>query len=240
MKISVICAIFFVLAMEIPAQNALGTIREFSGLVELKKSASEDWVPARLGDTLERDMIISTGFRSFAVLALGDSVFTVRSLSRLRIEELSRSSQKDEMRLDLRAGRIRARVKAPPAGNVNVTVRSPSATASVRGTVFDFDTINLAVHEGQVDFVPRGGVSVPVRAGSSSYIDEKNQAAAPPRTETAAALTPDLPTGIAPGFVSPAGTETAAAAPSPSPGEDTPGGDAPGGDEGINVGITWW
>jgi hypothetical protein len=50
------------------------------------------------------------------------------------------------------------------------------ATASVRGTAFDFDTLNLEVSEGAVNFAPaiQGTASsrpVLVRAGESSWMD---------------------------------------------------------------------
>jgi len=52
------------------------------------------------------------------------------------------------------------------------TVQSPSATASVRGTVFETDSFNLNTVEGIVDVKGNNNApAVPVAAGLSTYID---------------------------------------------------------------------
>jgi cobalamin biosynthesis protein CbiD len=68
----------------------------------------------------------------------------------------------------------------PPAGTkANVNVQSPSATASVRGTSFEFDTFNLKVNEGMVAFQGKKGVGILIPAGMASSIDDNDKAIDP-------------------------------------------------------------
>jgi hypothetical protein len=248
-----IAAMVFSLAPALFAQTDLWTIREVIGTVEIKAPGSGDWIQAHPGAVLERNTVISTGFRSAAVLSLGESLIRVRPLSRLTLEELARRPERDEVSIHLRAGRVRAAVAPPQNGRVNFTIRSALATASVRGTVFDFDTVNLNVHEGWVSFSAPAGPARPVNAGAGSSIDEISQAVTPPVSVTARALIPAAPMGTAgSGLLTAAsgtsaeipGSNPAAPGPDPGPGPDPdpgPGtGPGPGsGGEGFTVDITW-
>jgi hypothetical protein len=123
-------------------------IREISGTVEIKRPGAPDWEAAKAGQALDTAALISTGFKSTALVDVGNSTVLVRPLTRLSLEELAGTGER--VALNLRAGRIRAEVKPPAGGKVDFTIRSPSVTASVRGTVFDFDGVRLRVEEGRV------------------------------------------------------------------------------------------
>jgi hypothetical protein len=243
MKGHITAAVFLSLAMGIFAQENLGIIRELSGVVEIKTAGSGGWVPARRGDILERDTAISTGFRSTAVLSLGNSVLILRPLTRVSLEELARLPGQDEVSLHMRVGRVRAVVNPPPNGRVDFTIRSPIATASVRGTVFDFDTVNLNVQEGLVNFSAPSGPAQPVSAGRGSSFNEINHTAAVPVTATDQALNPSPPIGIDSG-ASETGLQTAGAGNggnpgfTPDPGNDPGPGSAPGDEPSVDSGFT--
>jgi hypothetical protein len=79
--------------------------------------------------------------------------------------------------------------------NVDFTVRGPSITASVRGTVFEIDTVNLEVSEGTVEFAGASGAPVAVDAGGSSFADGGTGRPVSPAGAAAAALRPALPPG---------------------------------------------
>jgi hypothetical protein len=178
------------------AQSPKAVIQSLSGTVEIKAPGSAAWISASPGQELDPDTAVSTGFRSAALIRLGDSSLTVRPLTRLTVKELAAAGDTDRVDIQLRAGRVRAEVKAPEGGrNVNFTVRGPSATASVRGTVFDFDTVNLSVDEGTVAFSGADNTAVYVAAGQSSSPDPVSGKAAA-AVETAAALTPAPPAGV--------------------------------------------
>jgi hypothetical protein len=192
-------------AAQSAAQNAV--VAELSGTVELKRAGSSTFVPARAGDTLARSTVISTGFKSSAVINLGNSRLIVRPLTRLTLEELTSEQGNERVSLELRSGRVRAEVAPPVGGRTDFTVRSPSATASVRGTVFDFDTAALSVSEGAVAFSGADGRIVLVEAGDSSRVDERTGAAEDSLVSSAAELLPPLPAGTGTGSVlKPAGT----------------------------------
>jgi len=157
-------------------------IKEFAGDVQIKATGA-DWVPARQGMTLENSTLISTGFKSSAILGIGNSTILVRPLTRLSVEEISAREGNEDINLELRAGRVRIEVKPPSSGKTNFAVRAPTATASVRGTSFDFDAINLAVREGTVAFTGRDNATIIVTPGKSAIIDRQGRSSAPVSAE---------------------------------------------------------
>jgi ferric-dicitrate binding protein FerR (iron transport regulator) len=93
-------------------------------------------------------------------------------LTRLTLEELVQRDGAEEVGLYLRTGRIRAEVRPPVDSRTDFTIRSPIATASVRGTDFEFDTRRLYVDKGRVLLEGARGQTVYVDAGQRSYVDE--------------------------------------------------------------------
>jgi hypothetical protein len=142
-------------AQETPVPQAI--IREISGTVEVKAPNAAAWSHASRGQALARDTLISTGFKSSALIAIGNSMLTVQPLTRLSLEELTRVEGSEKVDVNLRTCRIRANVKPPANGKTDFTVRSPTATASVRGTVFEFNGIQLQVDEGRVHLAGSDG-----------------------------------------------------------------------------------
>ena len=64
------------------AQQA-GEITELSGTVELKAAGQADFVPAKIGDRVTRDTIVSTGFRSTALIIVRLKLFMLFRFRRL-------------------------------------------------------------------------------------------------------------------------------------------------------------
>jgi hypothetical protein len=165
MAVTVLCAF---------SQNAkrlTGVIREVSGEVELKRTETSAFIKAKAGDTVTADTIISTGFKSIAIIEVGSSSITVRPLTRLSFTEIQSISDTETLNVKLQTGRVRVDVKPPAGTKANCTVQGPSATASVRGTSFEFDTFNLMVNEGRVAFRGNKGLSILIPAGMSGSID---------------------------------------------------------------------
>jgi ferric-dicitrate binding protein FerR (iron transport regulator) len=181
-------------AQEVKIMEIRGT-----GTVEYKVPGATIWLPVSKDTVLSKNASISTGFKSEVVLLVGKSTLTVRPLTRISIEELVAQEGKERATLNLQTGRIRASV--PPAGgDINFTVRSPSATASVRGTVFEFDGVNLKVINSSVQLTNTSngrtdGRTVVVDAGGSSFVDVVTGHVAAPAETAVAALTPSLPQG---------------------------------------------
>lgn len=189
-KIIVLIILTTVLAASIFAQN--GVIREITGEVELKHAGTSAFVAASAGDTVNLNTIISTGFRSTAVVTVGSSTITVRPLTRLSLAEIQSSETAENVNVNLQAGRVRVEVKPAAGTRSNFTVQSPSATASVRGTSFDFDTVNVNVHEGRVMFGGSVGPSTIVNGGFFTFVGAEG-AAENPIEVTSATVMPQAP-----------------------------------------------
>jgi len=207
-KFLIISLLLLVFAVSVYSQN--GVIRDLSGDVTLKPAGSSDFTPAAVGDTVGKDTIVSTGFRSTTIIVVGNSLITVRPLTRLSLSEIQRTSGGENVSLSLQTGRIRVDVN-PPAGaaTTNFTVRSPSATASVRGTSFEIDAHNLQVISGKVLYAGTNGFWTIVNAGNSSMIGANGNAWDPAEL-LASLLFPPAPVGangstqtISPEFVDP-------------------------------------
>jgi len=170
MKRTFFALIILITTVSAFAQNPTAVIKEFTGTVELKQGGSSNWVPARAGAAIQKSTIVSTGFRSTAILTVGNSTLTVHPLTRLTLEELMSQNQTETIELKLNTGKVRAEVAPPSGGKTNFNVQSPSATASVRGTSFTMDSNSLQVQTGAVGY-SSSGAPVTVSAGNESYVD---------------------------------------------------------------------
>jgi hypothetical protein len=154
------------------AQDRAAIVLEVQGTVEIQDGVSAEWRAAAPGDSIGKNAVISTGFKSSVLIVLGDSHLSIRPLTRLTLEELVQGDTAEEVRLYLRTGRVRVDVRPPAEARIDFTVRSPAVTASVRGTSFEFDTRHLYVDNGQVLMEGGGGQMVYVDAGQRSYVEE--------------------------------------------------------------------
>ena len=177
MKKTILAFLFILITASLFAQT--GMIRELSGTVELKASGARDYVPAKSGDQVREDTVISTGFKSSALVAVGSALITVRPLTRLTLTEISATSGAETLNVNLQAGRVKVDVNPPAGTRAAMSVKSPIATASVRGTSFEFDTRNLWVNHGKVSFSGKKGHMRMVNGGGTSKLDEDGKAADP-------------------------------------------------------------
>ncbi|MCL2069440.1 MAG: FecR family protein [Treponema sp.] len=152
----------------LPAQT--GVIRNLEGTVEILNPGASSFVPASTGALLNADAVISTGFRSSALIELGSAFIAVRPLSRLSLQELSSTGGVENLNLNLQAGRVRVDFNPPPGARSSMTVTTPSTTAAVRGTSFEMDTRMLTVSEGRVSYRGSIGNYVNVYEGSDSTV----------------------------------------------------------------------
>jgi len=185
-KKSALLILLLAAAVSVYAQNPTAVIKELTGTVEIKTGDSTDWVSAKTGDVIRKDTIISTGFRSSAIISVGSSTLTIRPITRLSLAELLSQNDTETININLNTGRIRAEVSPPSGGRANFTVQSPAATASVRGTEFEMDPVSIQVISGEVSYAPMAsgqgqhGRSVTVSSGQESWVD----------TDTGSAVTP--------------------------------------------------
>jgi hypothetical protein len=203
-RITFLAVCLLILTGGLFAQETEAYIRDFSGTVEVRTPGSALWVPAQAGQKLSRETIISTGFKSTALVVLGNSTLTVRPLTRLSLKELQSGGGNETVSLNLQTGRIRADVSPPAGGKTEFTVRSPTATASVRGTSFDFDGVNLQVDEGRVYVSGGDGTAVYVAAGQGAVSDPETGRTAGAAETARAELSPAIPQAAAESIPAPA------------------------------------
>lgn len=129
------------------------TVVSVKGKVEIQEAGM--WVSLEEGDTVEKGTIISTGFNSEAVLSVKESNFTLGPLTRITVEDLTSAGTKDNTQLFIDSGSISVAVDSAEGRRTGFKVRSPVATASVRGTEFKISSSGrLSVSQGLVSFGP--------------------------------------------------------------------------------------
>ncbi len=112
------------------------------------------WIPVEEGDIIqERGAVISTGFKSNAVVSVKGTNFTLGPLTRITIENMVAMENKDSTQIYIDSGSLKANVSSSDGRKVGFKVRSAVATASVRGTEFKVTSSGrLSVTQGLVSF----------------------------------------------------------------------------------------
>lgn len=109
------------------------------GKTEVQKGS--DWEALQIGSILHRGDVIQTGFKSELIIMIKNTTVKVSPMSRVTIEQLAEKGDKDETRLFLDTGSLKSDVKKTQDRRVGFTVRSPVATASVRGTELEVKNV---------------------------------------------------------------------------------------------------
>ena len=177
----VIISQLFILSGLLFAQEAV--ISQIRGKVEIREAGGQ-WFQAREDQVLPAGSEISTGINSSARLQINQSVVTIQPLTRMSLDEITSQGNQETTRLNLNTGRVSAQVRSTGNTQVNFEVRSPIATASVRGTDFDFDGAQLQVSEGRVVVVNQRNQTLLVAAGNSTTVSSTT----PPKPPVATLL----------------------------------------------------
>ncbi|AFG36318.1 FecR family protein [Spirochaeta africana] len=161
------CMLLLPLLATAQQDSVRAEVRSTTGRVEFRQGGGS-WQTLSEGDELPLGATISTGFNSSAVLEMGLAVLEVQALTRMTIEELAEREGVVESDLYLEVGRVRADVRRVEDRRQDFRLRSPVATAAVRGTSFTFDGRNLQVVEGIVELANLRGRRSVVPAGRRS------------------------------------------------------------------------
>ncbi len=167
MKKTILIPILFLILIAPLFSQLQAVFKELSGKVEVKAPLKE-WEPAQLGMIISKGTIISTGFKSTARLEIGPSDLYVKQLTRMELEELTMIKGTVTTGLNLRVGKVEARVKTVEGLEHNFKLRSPISTAAVRGTWLVDNGYTLKVLDGDVLFFNRLGQKRTVSAGEES------------------------------------------------------------------------
>jgi hypothetical protein len=124
------------LACAAQAQQLSATLARIVGEVSVRHPG-RDWTPAAAGQKLVSGDDVLTGADSEATIAFpgGDQV-VIRELTDLAIGTLLRESGRQKVRVLLKVGEIGAKIEPRRTLQPDFSIRTPTATASVRGTVF--------------------------------------------------------------------------------------------------------
>ena len=147
--IAILFLCILLLPIEIFSETQTVVIAKVVGKVEIMPPEGI-WISAEEGMSLETGAVISTGFKSHASVEVGASTLIVNPLTRMKLEDFIQQNDVQTTSLYLRVGRIKVDVKTTEGLSHDFKVKSPYATASVRGTSFVFDGENLFVDKGMV------------------------------------------------------------------------------------------
>lgn len=146
--------LILLLLMGFSSLFAATTVKDFFGKVKVKYDGDTKWSRIEIGQELPANTLVSTGFNSQVVLDLGNATLDILSLTRMTINEITESQDTIKTALFLQGGRIKADV-GKIEGKINdFKIKSPVATASVRGTAFEFTGNTLKVIRGEVLYSP--------------------------------------------------------------------------------------
>lgn len=173
-----LCAVSFA-AVSVFAAGA--KVVSVTGKAEIQEGSI--WAPLSVGDTIDKGTVISTGFKSSVVVSFNQSKFTLGPLTRITIDELVSSGTKDNTELYISCGSVSASVNKEGGKAVGFKVRSPVATASVRGTEFKMTSNGkLSVSSGLVGFGPKESRPSDRQAAPVAEEKKNNQEQAPKST----------------------------------------------------------
>jgi hypothetical protein len=119
-----------------PAGVALQvTVAELTGIVSASVDEGKTWARVKVGATFGPGTLFRTGLRSALTCKLGtNQMFTLESLSTIRVEEAVRNGAKEKTDLLMKYGSASYGIEA--AGReYDAVIRTPGSTMAIRGTV---------------------------------------------------------------------------------------------------------
>jgi len=135
---------------------AIGSIAKQSGSVFFKAKGEKDWTTALQGKELNKGDRVKTGDDGRVELALVDGTkLTLGNTTELEVTEFLLSKTKRNATIFLLQGKLRS-IVASFSGKTNITVKTPTAVAGIKGTDF------IAMNQGKANvfFGQEGDVSV--------------------------------------------------------------------------------
>lgn len=171
-------------------------VTKASGKAEVQdRQDPSKWLPLSAGTPLDKGAVIQTGFKSELELKIKGTTVTVAPLTRITLEQLVSKDNKDDTRIYLDTGSLKSNVKKTEDKAVGFKVRSPVATASVRGTVLEvsnkFRSTDVKTYEGSVAVWKSKNSGAKV----SSKTEDDAPAFIPTAGNTVDAITDDAPRG---------------------------------------------
>lgn len=162
-------SILLFMVFSLSAQQAI--LVQISGKVEVRRDGDTQWIPAEENMEVTLSDTVSTGFGASATVVMGENRVILKPLSRLTLDMYLKTENSVSASLFLQVGAVKAEVDSSSDIKQNFQVQSPFSTASVRGTIFDFDGKRLSVTEGRVALF----VGKPTRVVQKSIIRQQTE-----------------------------------------------------------------
>lgn len=175
-KVMIVAAAAVLLSVPLCAENA--TVVSLKGKVEVSREGK--WIPLSENAKISEGEVISTGFKSEAVLKYEGSLMQLGPLTRITLEQLAQSDTKDSVSVYLNTGAVSSQVTHSTNKRVSYTVRNPIAVASVRGTDFTFTgSARVSCSSGAVAVTPaglasHGGNGTPAAGNSTVFTNSED------------------------------------------------------------------
>lgn len=132
---------------------------EFASVTFFVGDVKKNAVDVQIGEILNEKDIILTGQNASCDIKIGESMIRIKENSKLLVSQILRQNNTENVTLGLDVGKILCRPKKLMK-NENFMVRTPTAVAGVRGTLFTVEsdkkkTTRIKVFNGRVNVVKR-------------------------------------------------------------------------------------
>ena len=151
------------------------TIKSMKGDVDIRLPGGIEWKRASMGMVLKEGTQISTGYGAEAELQLADSsIVNVYQLTQIGIDKFFRERAKVKTKINLKIGRVKAKVQRIEDELSDFDVVTPTSVVSARGTVTrvgetDFGT-NASAEKHTIEVRDTKGRKEIVREGQESNV----------------------------------------------------------------------
>lgn len=153
MKRKLIIVLMAILVICSPLAAASAKVTYVRGKTEVNRN--NNWVPLSVGDTVQENEMISTGFKSEIRLNIDGSIVAVAALSRVTLETLSINDTHNSVNLYVNTGAARSKISHTNGKKIDYSARTSVAVASVRGTDFIITSFGkIKCFEGAVAVYP--------------------------------------------------------------------------------------
>lgn len=170
---NIVICIALLLCAPLFAETA--TVTFIHGKAEVQKKDG-NWYPLNVGDTIEEMEVISTGFYSDIKLEYKSSIVALGALTRVTLENMSSSEERDNVSLYLNTGAVRSKVNHTKERRVSYVVKTPVAVASVRGTDFTITASgSVTCNEGAVVVFPNIEIKNTAKKSTSEQTEEETE-----------------------------------------------------------------
>jgi hypothetical protein len=160
------------------------TLTRVTGEVSVR-GPGRDWADAATGQTVGVGDEIHTGFDSQATLTFkAGEIMVIRELTDVLVGTLLTAEARSQVRVLLKVGEVTATIKPAAVQSADFSIKSPTATASVRGT--EFKRISYYPPRGMETELLSGKALVSARrgrcetgAGEKAKVDEQGRLKTP-------------------------------------------------------------